>query len=259
MSSPVYRVIKLTPRFDLRAFDCGEPAYNDLLVRHAVNAVKAVVTVSSMVYLLLDRVDQGAGERVVGYCAICPTVVVRDDTPKSLQRGVLRAAPAWLLPKHALDRSLRGDKDHRWGARLLRDALERIVASVDLGGGQIIGIDADNPGVIAWYSGQRFQSTGGQDSRPCIYEGRQRAKVSQTKMAGGRKRTLDGVAAGDLATRPTVTRTGTTPGVGAGASTTRYAGSLAGDLDAKASVSKDLSTWVYWERHCPQGWRGPTC
>lgn len=47
MSSPVYRVIKLTPRFDLRAFDCGEPAYNDLLVQHAVNAV---VAGSSMVY-----------------------------------------------------------------------------------------------------------------------------------------------------------------------------------------------------------------
>ena len=53
-----------------------------------------------------------------------------------LQRGVLRTAPAWLLAKLALDRSLRGDKDRQRGAQLLREALEKIVASVDLGGGR---------------------------------------------------------------------------------------------------------------------------
>jgi hypothetical protein len=105
-------------------------------------------------------VHSGAEERVVGYYAICPTVVVRDDMPKSLQRGVLRAPPAWLLAKSALDRSLRGDKDHQWGAQLLRDAPQKIVASVDLGGGQIIVVNADNPGLTAWYSHQAFKSTG---------------------------------------------------------------------------------------------------
>lgn len=73
--------------------------------QHAVNAVQAG---SSMVSLLLERVDQGAEERVGSYYAIYPTVVVRNDIPnKSLQRGVLRAPPAWLLAKLALDRSLR--------------------------------------------------------------------------------------------------------------------------------------------------------
>ena len=162
MTSPVLRVTKLNPGFDLSAFDCGGSAYNEWLVQHAVNAVQAG---SSMVYLLLEQVDPGAEDRVVGYYAICPTVVVRDDMPKSLQRGVLRAAPAWLLAKLALDRSLRGDKHHQWGAQLLREALERIVASVDLGGGQIIVVDADNPGLIGWYSRQGFKSTGGQDLR----------------------------------------------------------------------------------------------
>ena len=162
MTSPVYRVTKLTRGFDLGAFDCGEPAYNEWLVQHAANAVEAG---SSMVYLLLEQMNPGAQERVAGYYAICPTVVVRDDMPKSLRRGVLRAAPAWLLAKLALDRSLRGDKDHQWGAQLLREALEKIVASVDLGGGQIIVVDADNPGLIPWYSSQGFKSTGGQNPR----------------------------------------------------------------------------------------------
>jgi hypothetical protein len=162
VSSPAYRVTKLAPGFDLGAFDCGEPAYNEWLVQHAANAVEAG---SSMVYLLLERVNPGAEERVIGYYAICPTMVVRDDMPKSLQRGVLRAAPAWLLVKLALDRSLHGDKGHQWGAQLLREALEKIVASVDLGGGQIIVVNADNPGLTGWYSRHGFKSTGGQDLR----------------------------------------------------------------------------------------------
>jgi hypothetical protein len=113
VSSPAYRVTKLAPGFDLGAFDCGESAYNEWLVQHAANAVEAG---SSMVYLLLERVGPDAEERVVGYYAICPTMVVRDDMPKSLQRGVLRAAPAWLLAKLAPDISMCGDKDHQWGA-----------------------------------------------------------------------------------------------------------------------------------------------
>jgi len=162
VSSPAYRVTKLAPGLDLGAFDSGESAYNEWLVQNAVNAVEAG---SSMVYLLLERVRPGAEERVVGYYAICPTMVVRDDMPRSLQRGMLRAAPGWLVAKLALDRSLRGDTDHGWGAQLLRDALEKIVASVDLGGGQIIVVDADNPGLIGWYSRHGFKSTGGQDLR----------------------------------------------------------------------------------------------
>lgn len=160
MSLAAYRVTKLAHRVDLGAFDCSESAYNEWLVERAVNAVEAG---SRMVYLLLDRVRPDAEERVIGYYAICPTVVVRDDMPKSLQRGVLRAAPAWLLAKLALDKSLRGDKDHEWGAQLLREVLEKIVASVDLGGGQIIVVEADNPDLIGWYSRHGFKSTGGQD------------------------------------------------------------------------------------------------
>lgn len=162
MTPPTFRIAKLAPRFDLRTFDCAEPAYNEWLTEHAA---KAVAAGSSMVYLLLEQVNPGAEERVVGYYAICPTMVVRDDIPKPLQHGVLRAAPAWLLAKLALDASLRGDKEKRWGSQLLREALETIVHSVDVGGGQISVVDADNPGLVGWYSRHGFKSTGGDDLR----------------------------------------------------------------------------------------------
>lgn len=118
-----------------------------------------------MVYLLLERLSPDVGERVVGYYAICPTMILRDDIPKPVQRGVLRQAPAWLFAKLALDKSLRGDHHHQWGTQLLRDALQTILASVDNSGGQIIVVDADNAGLVDWYSRRGFKNTGGSDLR----------------------------------------------------------------------------------------------
>ena len=126
MTDRRYRVTKLAAEFDLTTFDCGEPAYNQWLSEHARTAVESG---SSMVYLLLERMRAGIGERVVRYYAICPTMVVRSDLPRPFQRGVLRWAPAWLLARQAMDQSLRRDVTHKWGAQLLREALRSIIDS----------------------------------------------------------------------------------------------------------------------------------
>ena len=157
MSSATYRVAKLTPDIHVAGFDCGEPAYNQWLTEHALAAVTAG---SSAVYVLLEQQESDAGERLIGYYAICPTLIVRDDLPKPLRHGMLRATPGWLLAKLALDVSRRGDKDQQWGAQLLRDALETIVAGADVGGGQVIVVDADNAGLLDWYTRHGFRSTG---------------------------------------------------------------------------------------------------
>jgi hypothetical protein len=166
VSSARYRVVKLVPGLDLRAFDCGEPAYNEWLVHSATHAVESG---SAAVHLLLetdfDAADQQDGERVVGYLAICPTLVVRDEAPKQTRGGLLRSAPGWLLAKLALDQSLRGDPERQWGRQLLREALLTIIAAADLGGGQVIVVDPDNAGLVAWYATNGFISTGGPDLR----------------------------------------------------------------------------------------------
>lgn len=161
MTSATYRVARLTSDFDLGHFDCGAPAYNEWLTGHALAAISAG---SSAAYLLLET-DHTTVDRVVGYYDICPTSVVRTQVPKPWQHGILRAAPGWLLAKFALDTSLRGDKQHRWGSQLLRDALETIVASADAGGGQIVVVDADNAGLLGWYVRHGFRSTGGDELR----------------------------------------------------------------------------------------------
>jgi len=150
-----YRVTKLAPGYDLGAFDCGAPGYNEWLVRHAASSVQAGV---SAVYLLLEEHEDTS--RVVGYYAISPTQVVRDDVPKSLSRGWPQRVPAWKLGKLAVHVDLRADKDAQWGRQLLRDALETIVSVADAGGGKVIVVDADNNGLVGFYARNGFKTTG---------------------------------------------------------------------------------------------------
>lgn len=152
---PTYRVTKLAPGDDLGDFDCGEPTFNEWLLRHAAASVQAGI---SAVYLLLEEDHEAS--RVVGYYAINPTQVVREDVPSSLSRGWPQAVPAWKLGKLAVHLDLRADKDAQWGRQLLRDALKTIVRAANAGGGKVIVVDADNPGLIGFYRRNGFKTTG---------------------------------------------------------------------------------------------------
>lgn len=49
--------------------------------------------------------------------------------------------------------------------QLLRVALETIIDASELGGGQIVVVDADSPGLVDWYARHGFVATGGDDLR----------------------------------------------------------------------------------------------
>jgi ribosomal protein S18 acetylase RimI-like enzyme len=155
VSRPIYSVTKLAPGIDLDGFDCGDPVYNRWLVEHAAVSVQAGVCA---VYLLLE--STGAASRVVGYYAISPTQVVREQAPPSMVRGWPRAVPAWKLGKLAIHSDLRADTKAQWGRQLLRHALETIVGVADQGGGKGIVVDADNKGLVGFYTRIGFKVTG---------------------------------------------------------------------------------------------------
>jgi hypothetical protein len=146
----------MAPGYELGAFDCGEDAYNRWLVNAAEAAVRAG---TAGVYLLIEDADN-TDPRVLGYYAICPTAVVRDDLPKAVTRSGPDPVPGFLLAKMALDRSLRGDGEAMWGTQLLVAALRRIVQAADMSGGRVIVVDADNDGLLAFYRRHSFKPTG---------------------------------------------------------------------------------------------------
>ena len=53
---------------------------------------------------------------------------------------------------------LRDDKDVQWGRQLLRVALETLVRVADVGGGKVIVVDANNPGLLGFYSRDGFRA-----------------------------------------------------------------------------------------------------
>ncbi len=68
--------------------------------------------------------------------------------------------PAWKLGKLAIHVDLRADQAAQWGRQLLRDALETIVRVADAGGGKVIVVDADNSGLVGFYTRNGFKTTG---------------------------------------------------------------------------------------------------
>jgi ribosomal protein S18 acetylase RimI-like enzyme len=74
-------------------------------------------------------------------------------------RGWPETVPAWRLGKLAVHVDLRADTEERWGRHLLRDALETIVRIAEVGGGTVIVVDADNPGLIDSYVRNGFKSS----------------------------------------------------------------------------------------------------
>lgn len=155
MSTPIYRVVRLSPHHDLTAFDCGDPEYNNWLSVHAIASVQAGVCA---VYLLEEADEHDL--RVVGYYAINPTQVIRDHVPPSLARGWTVAVPVWKLGKLALHNDLRANKSAQWGRHLLRDALETIISVPDAGGGKLIVVDAGDPALLSLYTANGFRTTG---------------------------------------------------------------------------------------------------
>lgn len=152
MTYPSYHISKLAPgEHDLGAFDCGEQTYNDWLAKSALGAISAG---TCAVYVLVS--DDGDTLAIMGYFAIGPTQVVRDDLPGKMRRGSPQAVPGWLLGKLAPHVDLQGKES--WGSRLLVAALEKIVAVADDGGGKVIVVDADNAGLLDFYLRHDFQS-----------------------------------------------------------------------------------------------------
>lgn len=156
MTETGYRITPWASGYDLEAFDCGDRDYNRWLTHDAERACKAG---TSAVYLLLETGEER--ERVVGYYAICPTMVVREVMPKALQRGSLSETPGWLLTKLAVSRDLRGMRsDGEMGSQLLREALCTIARNAEAGGGRVIAVDAGHPRLVDWYVDRGFRITG---------------------------------------------------------------------------------------------------
>ena len=138
---------------DVAGFTSGNPELDDWLRQHAPTATGQ----GTRTYVLVDD-----GGMVVGYFAIAPHLLERDDAPDRLARGAPKQIPAILLAKLALDVSVQG---HGLGSELLIVALNVIVSAARHAGGRVVVVDAIDDSAQAFYVHHDFMPLPGKTRR----------------------------------------------------------------------------------------------
>ena len=147
-----YRVEPLAEH-DLTGFECGNEELDDWLRRHARTATGQ----GTRTYVLVDE-----NESVVGYFALAPHYVARDEAPRRLARGAPQQIPAILLAKLARGSSIQG---RGLGAELLVRALGTTIDAARRAGGRVVVVDAVDDTARAFYEHHDFQPMPGSDQR----------------------------------------------------------------------------------------------
>jgi len=141
---------------DLGSFKCGRPELDDWLANHARNSAGQ----GTRTYVLLD-----ADRLVVGYFAIAPHMVEREELPRGIARGAPNRIPAVLLAKLALHERLHGQG---LGGELLVRALTTIVTAARAAGGKLVVVDAIDEAAAGFYRRHDFRPISGDAHRLVI-------------------------------------------------------------------------------------------
>ncbi len=141
------RFERLSSEHPTPSFGCGNDHLDSWLRTAAETADRAG---TARVYVWLD--DQ---HPVIGYFAILPHSIRREDVPSSLGRGAPDAIPGFLLARLALSEDLHGDG---LGGELLAGALETTLAAIRVGGGRLIVVDAVDDRAHGFYTHFGFRA-----------------------------------------------------------------------------------------------------
>ena len=113
LSAPV----PLDANHPLESFECGKPALDEWLLRHALHAQASG---SARTFVVLG------GERVAGYFSLTVGQVDTAEAPERVRRGMGRyPIPVVILARLAVDRDY---PRRRLGLGLLQDAIRRTVS-----------------------------------------------------------------------------------------------------------------------------------
>lgn len=149
-----YRVEPLSEDHDLHRFDCGNEQLSAWLQRQALHARGQ----GTRTYVL---VEESTGS-ILGYFAIVPHMIAREDAPPRIGRGAPAQIPVILLAKFALDIQVQGQG---LGSDLLVEALAMIVEASRIAGGKLIVVDAVDESARAFYEHHDFEAVPGDESR----------------------------------------------------------------------------------------------
>jgi GNAT superfamily N-acetyltransferase len=135
----------------LDGFDCGEPALDEWLERHARGA-QASGSARVFVTTLQD------GETVVGYYALAATQSAPEEATERARKGLpqARPVPAILLARLAVDRV---HQRLGLGRSLLQDVLLRCLDAAEAIGARVLLVHAKHDAAKTWYLQYGFEES----------------------------------------------------------------------------------------------------
>jgi GNAT superfamily N-acetyltransferase len=134
------RIEKVRRDHAVESFDCGKPALNRFLDRHALQSQQAGATTT---YLALQ------GDEVAGFYSLAVGQVEYADAPDRLTKGLARhPVPIMLLARMAVASSYQGK---RLGAGLLKEAMLRTLQASEIAGVRAFVVHAKDDEARAFY------------------------------------------------------------------------------------------------------------
>ena len=149
-----HRVEALRNDHRLDQFACGKPPLDEWLKQCARNATGQ----GTRTYVLLETEKNS----IVGYFAIAPHLVERDEVSPKIGRGAPRQIPAILLAKLALDQDSHGSG---LGRLLLVRELEKIIDAAKQAGGKLVVVGALDDEAADFYEHHDFDRVPGDPHR----------------------------------------------------------------------------------------------
>jgi GNAT superfamily N-acetyltransferase len=147
-----FEIAKLTATHPVADFDCGRPALNTFLARHALaNQALANQTMGGA-QTYIGLADDGA---IVGYYSLAVGETAHAAAPARLAKGLARhPIPIMVLARLALARAWQG---RGIGAGLLKDAFRRTLNAAEIAGIRAMVVHAKDDGARSFYAHFGFQ------------------------------------------------------------------------------------------------------
>ncbi len=144
MSLPEWREEPIARKHDRTAFDCGAPALNDFLRRHARQSHDKG---AAKTFLAISESD---GKTILGLYSLSPAALVYARAPDVIRKGLARHdVPVFHLGRLAVNLPLQGKG---LGGQLLLAAGRRCVLAAREVGGVALLIDAKDERAAKWYA-----------------------------------------------------------------------------------------------------------
>jgi hypothetical protein len=144
MSLPDWHEEPIAKKHDRKSFDCGEPALNEFLQKHARQSHDKD---AAKTFLAISNAD---GKTILGYYTLSPASLEFDRAPQPIRKRLARHdVPVFRLARLAVKRDFHGQG---LGGQLLLSAGRRCVLAATEVGGVAMLIDAKNDRVAKWYA-----------------------------------------------------------------------------------------------------------